>query len=170
MNADQSVIILWDTAQQRQHFIRKASFATEDQDFGFIIPSPSEPELSESGNEAFATLQKLTEPEVIKRPSPDHGLGCGCGVKSVVAPMSIKADITVLQEKQVAGFQAVVLEAKSSSGLSNWLKEHGYAYTAELAAWAQPYIDQGWKFTAAKWQLRLSRHLIRSSSKPRPCE
>ena len=30
--------------------------------------------------------------------------------------------------------QAVVLEAKSSSALTGWLKDHGYAYTAELAA------------------------------------
>src|SRR5882762_5467895 len=78
MNADQTVIILWDAAQQKQHFIRKASFATEEQDFGFIIPSPSEPELSESGNEAFDTLKKLTEPEVIKKSRLSEGISCGC--------------------------------------------------------------------------------------------
>jgi Uncharacterized protein conserved in bacteria (DUF2330) len=167
VNADQTVIIVWDAAQQGQHFIRKASFAAEDQDFGFIIPSPSEPELSESSNDAFATLQKLTEPEVIKQPRPVEGISCGCGTvnKTMIDPaLSLK----VLQEKQVAGFQAVVLEAKSSSGLTNWLKEHGYAYTAELAVWAQPYIDQGWKFTAlkvaAKDQLAPNKKLIEATA------
>lgn len=150
VNADQTVIILWDAEQKKQHFIRKASFASEDQDFGFIIPSPTEPELSESGNDAFATLQKLTEPEVIKRPRPSDGMGCGCGEpKSVMMPMA-KSDVTVLQEKKVAGYQAAVLDAKSSNALTTWLKDNGYAYSAELAAWAQPYVDQGWKFTALK--------------------
>lgn len=149
MNADQTVIILWDAAQQKQHFIRKASFATEEQDFGFIIPSPSEPELSESGNEAFDTLKKLTEPEIIYKAHAGGGMGCGCSeAKSVM--LATAGSVTVLQEKEVAGFQAVVLEAKSSSALTTWLKDHDYAYTAELAAWAQPYVDQGWKFTALK--------------------
>lgn len=152
MNADQTVIILWDAANQKQHFIRKASFAAQDQDFGFIIPTPNEPELSESGNDAFATLQKLTEPEVIKRArQSDGGCGCGSDAKSVVfAADAPKAAVSILKETKVAGFDAVVLEAKSSTALNNWLKEHGYAYSAELAAWAQPYIDQGWKFTALK--------------------
>src|SRR5437016_6045947 len=68
VNADQTVIILWDAANRTQHFIRKASFQSEADDFGFIVPSPSEPELEESGNEAFPYLLKLTEPAVIRRP------------------------------------------------------------------------------------------------------
>lgn len=41
VNADQTVIILWDAAKQTQHFIRKASFKTGANDFGFIVPSPT---------------------------------------------------------------------------------------------------------------------------------
>ena len=39
VNADQTVIILWDAANRTQHFIRKASFQSEADDFGFIVPS-----------------------------------------------------------------------------------------------------------------------------------
>ena len=49
-------------------------------DFGFLIPSPTQPTLDESGNEAFAQLRKLTEPEVIKQKRP-RSFGCpgrGC--------------------------------------------------------------------------------------------
>ena len=53
VNADQTVIILWDAANKMQHFIRQASFKSDADDFGFLVPSPSEPELDESGNEAF---------------------------------------------------------------------------------------------------------------------
>src|SRR5262249_40162983 len=65
VNADQTVIILWDAARQTQHFIRKATFRSDGEDFGFIVPSPTQPELEESGNEAFPYLEKLTAPEVI---------------------------------------------------------------------------------------------------------
>src|SRR5215813_1786031 len=68
VNADQTVIMIWDTATKTQHFIRQASFKSEADDFGFLVPSPSQPELSESGNEAFPFLLKLTEPETKKLP------------------------------------------------------------------------------------------------------
>ena len=83
VNADQTVIIIWDAAAKTQHFIRKASFKSDADDFGFIIPSPSQPELAESDNGAFSLLQKLTEPETkrVKRPA---GTGLRlCDVASV---------------------------------------------------------------------------------------
>src|SRR5262249_60607618 len=75
VNADQTVIILWDAANRTEHFIRKASFQSEADDFGFIVPSPSQPELEESGSDAFPYLQKLTEPEVRRRLRPPS-FGC----------------------------------------------------------------------------------------------
>src|SRR5438445_4587158 len=82
VNADQPVIILWDAATKTQHFIRRAAFKSAGDDFGFLIPSPSHPQLSESGNEAFPYLQALTEPRVITRSRPSDGAGCACGTRS----------------------------------------------------------------------------------------
>ena len=39
VNADQTVVILWDAATQTQHFIRQASFKSEADDFGFLVPT-----------------------------------------------------------------------------------------------------------------------------------
>jgi hypothetical protein len=156
VNADQTVIILWDAAKQMQHFIRKASFKTDGDDFGFLVPSPSEPELDESGNDAFPYLGKLTEPEVklVKGPPPGGGGGCGCAgdkkARMAVGDAAPKAEVKVLQEKIVAGFDAKVLEATSAKALNDWLKEKGYAFSPEIEAWAKPYIDQKWKITALK--------------------
>ncbi len=81
VNADQAVIIIWDAAAKTQQFIRRASFKAEGDDFGFIIPSPEQPQLDESGNEAFPYLFKVTEPETIKKQVPSGGsMGCGCGM------------------------------------------------------------------------------------------
>lgn len=148
VNADQTVIIIWDAATKTQHFIRKASFKSEADDIGFLIPSPSQPQLNESGNEAFPVLLKLTEPEKKKMARPAGGVSCGCAAKS----KTTKSDggVKVLEEKEVAGFKAVVLEAKSADALVDWLKQHGYAYSPAVQAWAKPYVDKGWKFTALK--------------------
>jgi hypothetical protein len=151
VNADQTVIILWDAANKMQHFIRKASFKSDADDFGFIVPSPSQPELDESGNEAFPFLQKLTEPE-IKIVKSGAGPGCGCSTTKSKAAREDQGEpqVKVLQEKLVAGFHATVLEAKSATALTEWLKENGYAFSPEIEAWAKPYVDDGCKFTALK--------------------
>ena len=152
VNADQSVIILWDAASKTEHFIRKASFQSAGDDFGFIVPSPSQPELEESGNEAFPYLHDLTAPTTIRIPRPTVGFGCSgaATLKDDTFCAAPPPMVQVLQEKEVAGFNAVVLEAKSSGALVDWLKEHGYAFSPEVEAWARPYIERGWKFTALK--------------------
>src|ERR1700693_1116658 len=61
LNADQTVIIIWDAESKTEHFIRQASFKSEADDFGFLVPTPSQPVLDESGNDAFPRLLKLTE-------------------------------------------------------------------------------------------------------------
>jgi hypothetical protein len=56
----------------------------------------------------------------------------------------------VLEQKRVAGFDAVVLQANSSAALVDWLRKNGYAYSPEVQAWAKPYVEAGWKITALK--------------------
>jgi hypothetical protein len=153
VNADQTVILIWDAATKTQHFIRQASFKSDADDFGFLIPSPAIPDLEESGNAAFPYLFDLTKPEVITQPRPSGG-GCGCSAN--LAPGS-KAEpglaggepaVVVHLDKQVANFHARVLEAKSAQALVGWLKEHGYAFSPEVEAWARPYVEEGWMITA----------------------
>jgi hypothetical protein len=153
VNADQTIVMIWDAAKQTQHFIRQASFKSQGEDFGFLVPSPSRPELAESGNEAFPMLQKLTEPEVVTQKMPTQPAGCGCGMKSQAPMAAGLADapaVRVLEEKMVAGFNAKVLEADTTDVLVQWLKENGYAYSPEVAAWAKPYVEGKWKITALK--------------------
>jgi hypothetical protein len=149
INADQTVVILWDAATKTEHFIRQASFKSEADDFGFLVPSPTQPELNESGGAAFGFLKKLTEPEKKQVRRPNGGMGCSCS-KAPPAGKSSGAAVQVLEEKFVAGFDAAVLEADSTDALVGWLKEHGYAFSPEVEAWAKPYVDAGWKFTALK--------------------
>ncbi|WP_254507296.1 DUF2330 domain-containing protein [Anatilimnocola floriformis] len=152
VNADQTVIMLWDPVAKMQHFIRKASFQADDKDFGFIIPSPAQPELAESGNAAFDVLKNATKPAEIHQPRNQGGGGCGCSSDMANVKFAAKAtgEARVLEEKLVAGFNATVLEADDAEALTAWLKDHDYAYSPAVAEWAKPYIEKGWKFTALK--------------------
>ena len=40
VNADQSVILIWDAATRTEHFIRKASFKSAGDELGFVVPTP----------------------------------------------------------------------------------------------------------------------------------
>src|SRR5271166_7062672 len=130
VNADQTVVLIWDSTTKTEHLIRQASFKSDAEDFGFLVPSPTRPELNESGNEAFPYLRKLTEPEKKQVPRPANP-GCGCAAAMTTSnrtmTKSAPDSVSVLEEKLVAGFNAAVLETKSVDALADWLKEHGYA-------------------------------------------
>ncbi len=143
VNADQTVIIWWDKANQMEHFIRKASFRGGGDSIGFLVPTPSRPQLEESGNEAFRDLAEITVPKA----SGGGGFPLGC---SVAAPTYAVSGVRVIEEKTVAGFDAVVLAADSGKELVDWLRRRDYAFTPEAAAWAQPYLTSGWYITAMK--------------------
>jgi hypothetical protein len=144
VNADQTVIMIWDQATHTEHFIRKASFKTTGDDVGFLVPTPSRPELEASGNAAFAYVANITAPKVVHQSS---GFGCGC---SKSASTGVVSSVEIIEEKTVAGYKTVVLAADSGASLADWLRENDYAYEPSVAAWAQPYLDQKWLITAMK--------------------
>jgi len=141
VNADQTVLILWDSVTKMQHFVRRASFKGDTSQVGFIVPSPSRPELEESGDSVFTKLEQITAPVPAKRRS----YGC-----SRPAAKSAVTSVVVIERKRVAGFDAVVLQAGFADDLSKWLVENGYANSAALSVWAQPYVEQKWFFVALK--------------------
>ncbi|MFN4943158.1 MAG: DUF2330 domain-containing protein [Akkermansiaceae bacterium] len=143
VNADQEVIMIWDKETKTQHFIRQANFKTDAKDVGFIVPSPSRPQLEESDNDAFDTLKQITAPYVMSGPS--FSIGCSAAV-----PTAQRSSVRVIEEKRVAGYDATVLTARSGKDLVDWLEQNGYPYSPALAEWAAPYLGGDWHFTVLK--------------------
>ncbi|HLW64148.1 MAG TPA: DUF2330 domain-containing protein [Gemmataceae bacterium] len=150
--ATESAIIIWDSASKTQHFIRRAEFQSDVNDFGFLVPTPTKPTLDEADDEAFKTFEKITEPATVTQKMPSGGGGCGCSGAAPKAAnmMTETGDVRVLEEKRVAGHDAAVLEADDTEALNAWLKEHGYSSRPELEEWLEPYVKAGWKITAFK--------------------
>lgn len=151
LNADQTVLLIWDAATHTEHFIRRATFRGAANDIGFLVPSPTQPELAEAGEAAFPQLAERTKPEVVTKTVWSFNRYKSLHEKTAGAASVFGRDespVRVLEEKLVAGFNAVVLEADSAEALTAWFTEHGYAFSPAVAAWVQPYIAAKWKITA----------------------
>src|SRR5262245_37244541 len=65
--AEEGAIIIWDAAQKMEHFIRWARFDATAPDFGFLVPTPTQPELAEVSEGIFSTMEQWIAPKVITR-------------------------------------------------------------------------------------------------------
>jgi hypothetical protein len=154
--ADEEAMIAFDPATGREDFIRRASFRTKEQDFGFLVPTPTKPELGEVDDAVFERLAKQIEPRVIEKVRYVPELTATCmffsrAASKSAAPTAIAAaTVQVLDEQRVGGFDAAVLRSDDEGALAKWLADHGYDERPELAAWLAPYVAKRWIVTAFK--------------------
>lgn len=159
--SDESALIIWDEVAKTEHFIRRASFATAADDFGFLVPTPTQPELGEADDRVFESLGQRTAPRHVYQTVTKTVFGFGqllpetfktsANPESAPPPNAMpKASVEVLDEKQVAGFDAAVLKADDAEALSEWLDKHGYEARPALTEWLKWYIENKWIITAFK--------------------
>lgn len=146
----EKAIILYDAETGTEHFIRRADFRTEVKDFGFLVPTPSRPELGETESWVFDRLQQTTAPRHLpsgrtQRIVQKRSMG------ESKAPMS--AAPRVLETKKVAGYDAVVLQADDIDGLKKWLEDNKYDARPAVMEWLKWYVDNRWIITAFKVSL-----------------
>lgn len=132
--ASQMNLVVWDSAQHMEHFVRRANFHSKAADFGFIAPTPSVPLLSAVDEKVFRLLASL-------KPNPIFEVGAGA------EPASKSKGITVVQEMDVAGYHATTVKASDSAELGKWMKEHDYVTSTGIQTWTKKYIDKGWYLT-----------------------
>lgn len=149
VNAEEA-IILYDAVTKTEHFIRRADFRTRAKDFGFLVPTPTKPDLGETTAEIFSALASATAPRhvpsgrvhriVRKRNEPTAAAGDA-------APRGPE----ILDEKKgLAGYDLVVLRAEDLDGLKKWLEDREYDARPALMDWLKWYVDNRWIITAFK--------------------
>jgi hypothetical protein len=150
--ADEEAVIMWDPATKTETFIRRAQFHSTAKSFGFLVPTPTKPELGEVGEGLFPALADVIRPEtVIDRSGTKFEvvpllLMCG-GAAKKGEPEAASA-VRVIQSAHVAGMNAITVEADDPAALATWLGEHGFDASPELQAWLAPFVAQHWKITA----------------------
>src|SRR5215470_1170411 len=154
--AEESAVIVWDEKTRTEHFIRRATFDTDAPDFGFLVPTPSEPALAEVSDSRFDELEYYIRPKEVEQ-TEITGVDFTpllFGYFLIARPGSdsarIKSAVRVLSTQRVAGYDAVVLEADNAANLNRWLGEHGYDFRPSLTEWLAPYVNAHWKITAFK--------------------
>src|SRR6185312_1610847 len=159
--AEETALIVWDEANKTEHFLRQAKFQSTSADFGFLVPTPSQPKLTESNEAIFGELATITAPKVefrtvrkAREKSPagksDAALASGSGA---AAPRGVE----VLDQTDIGGYEATVLKfhrgknndvADDAKELADWLKKRGYELGPQLTDWLKPYVENGWVITA----------------------
>jgi hypothetical protein len=147
---DEQAVIVWDAAHHVEHFIRAAGFDSDAKAFGFLVPTPTKPELGELPDTMFFALRDAVEPK-LRYESSGIELGCMLAASKSGSPQSIDTaapSVRVLQTAHVAGYNATTLAADDTAALAGWLASHGFADTPALDAWLQRYVTDHWTITA----------------------
>lgn len=160
--ADETALIVWDEASKTEHFIRQATFVGSGYDFGFLVPTPSRPQLEPADPDLFTELVKITEPKTeIRHESGGLTVGCGGAAlsKKSVEGAAVPAGFVVLEQKRVGDLDAAVLGFRDGAGhtpeeaafeVLGWLTRNQYAVRPELAEWIAQYARDKWVITAFK--------------------
>ncbi|MEQ1933327.1 MAG: DUF2330 domain-containing protein [Fimbriimonadaceae bacterium] len=135
--AGQANIIVWDTENKTEHFIRNAKFATDADDLGFIAPTPTLPELAEVDADAFRDVAgAIMDYQLAMKPLPLPWVAQSKG--------GIGGSALVVRIVNVAGYEATTLKPDNASGLSNWMKQNGYVTSPDTTKWIAFYVKKGW--------------------------
>jgi len=178
--ADQRILLAWDPETKMEHFVREAAFRQarqasaidsqesekETSDFGFLVPSPSEPQIEEANGAVFEALTSKIQPRVVHKdrwsidPFPLILSPFLLAAKSAANRTDSEippSAVAVLQNKKVAGYEVAVLKASDANELVQWLKDNQYEARKDLEDWVVPYVEKGWIITAFKYDSSANR-------------
>lgn len=137
----QANIIVWDAETKTEHFVRQANFVTDAEDFGFIAPTPTVPELGISTTEIYAALKSLTP--------RSSSTGCSAD-RPAEGGEAAAASVEVIQVKDVGAYRATTLRADDAKALAKWMRTNKYATSKSIEEWTAFYIEKNWYLTAFK--------------------
>lgn len=144
--AREKVLIVHDAARGREHFIREVAFRKADRAFGFVVPTPSRPEVAKVEKNPFTRLRErfpfAAEPDGVGS-GYGRGAGAGFGGRGGV--------VEVLAVEKVGSFTAFTLAATDATALAGWLKDNGLVSTPETDAWLEHYVRMGFYYVAMRY-------------------
>lgn len=143
----EQTLIVWDEAKGREHFVREVAFRDSSQTFGFVVPTPTRPEVAKVAKSPFASLRAdfpFSPPNEGVGLGSLGGLGHGGGGRG-------SGGVTVLEVSKVGSFTAFVLAADDEAGLAKWLRDNGLSATSEAEVWLRHYVARRFFFVAMRY-------------------
>lgn len=180
---DEAALIVWDAKSNTEHFVRRANFQTKAKNFGFLVPTPSQPQLAPANDGLFNDLEQELLPKtktVVQRginPTPfivalGNIQGCAGGdaeeanaaASNTAASANATESVEVIEQKRVGNYNASVLRANDTPSLLLWLTDHHYSITPETRAWLEPYVKAGFFLTAFQIAVDTSNQTAQASA------
>lgn len=138
---DQKAVIWHDG--KTQTLILSITFKGDADEFAWIIPVPSKPEVDAGVDEIFTALTQLTNISY-----SDTGSFIG-SVNFAPGGME-KSTVTVIETKKVDIYDIAVLTAKDTTDLRKWLEDNDFTYPESREHLLKSYVNKDWYFVAAK--------------------
>ncbi len=143
------------------------SYKGPPQNFAMVVPVPevlTEDNVKILPAEVFDRVDKLAAPRLVEYweqdpCSPNIGYGRGIGRREFKnkprragsgAGARKDLGVTVEAEFEVGEYEVVILSAKFSTGLEEWLLQEKYKIPAGAEKYLRPYVESGSKFFVAK--------------------
>ena len=155
---DESALIVWNSKTRVEQFVRRASFQTKAKDFGFLVPTPTQPTLSARDDAIFNNLEfeLLPKQKTVVQRGPNFTpllSSFSSGDEDTAAAVNSAASsgensVEVIEEKRVGDYNSTVLRASDPASLTKWLRAHRYAVSSDTLEWLAPYVKAGFFITA----------------------
>ncbi|MDP3014002.1 MAG: DUF2330 domain-containing protein [Candidatus Subteraquimicrobiales bacterium] len=121
-----------------EDLIIQVSYEGDVEDFAWVVPVPSMPEVKASYFEIFFELSSLT--------TSSYYYYRAEGGATPLAP----AEVTVYEQKRVGFYDTATISSEDPEALINWLKENGYNIPEDAKDVINHYIKKNWYFVAMK--------------------
>jgi hypothetical protein len=153
--ASERALIVWNPTTKTEYFVREAEFNSKGKAFGFLVPTPTKPVLTEGTAHIYRKLDEVSGPRIVTRHLTGFTLGLFTKApqlaKSTASiPGGTEGTLEVLGRAHVAGYDAVMLRADNPTEISAYLKVNRYVATKDLIEWLKPYVERKWVITAFK--------------------
>jgi hypothetical protein len=161
----QKAFITWDPQEKAETFTVQPKFEGNALDFGMVIPTPTQPKLSEMPRDFFKhlaiyTIMKRRQMphskllDIIDPPKlePRFGLGGKDKAKSEAKKDDgppLKKKVIVLESGVVGSLDYKIITAEKADDLYQWLKDNKYNYSGDEAT-LNHYVQKKWIFTVMK--------------------
>ena len=147
----QKAFIVWHPDEKIESFTVQPKFEGNANDFGMVVPTPSQPKLNEMPREFFKELAVFTilEPMDLskyKQRPRIFGLSSNLNKSAVARP---KSTVRVLESGVVGSLDYKIIVAEQASDLFTWLKDNKYNYAGDEKT-LDYYIKKKWFFTVMK--------------------
>lgn len=137
----------------------RPGFTGSVEQFGMLVPLPSEPSLRKIDERTFTHLEASIDPPTVvahvyedhpyerDMPSaPEAGMADATGDSLQIA----RDEVRVVKEEAIGMYEVAVLEAGSSAALERWMTQNAFRYPTGMDDAVEDFVRMRWMFVAVK--------------------